>query len=215
MARSKCSARKKYSPRKITLFCGIILLMLAGSCRFKSPNVTEQQELFARGSLPRGTLPWMSAAVKNSLPAEAERDGLIVQHAKVPFAVSEADYTNLSSAHIEALQQARLEMLKPDTGSATANDLSPLARIEQVCPGLETEVSETLTTEDRDARVLRFESLTTRCSESADLWFWLGRDYSRQNRVSDALRALERSLAIDSNDEVRALYESLSTSAAR
>ncbi len=81
---------------------------------------------------------------------------------------------------------------------------SPLARIDRLCPGLESEVVKALQVVELAARRQIYESLVVRCPNSSDLWAWLGRDYEAEGKLDRAGRCYEKSLRIDpSSTELR------------
>ena len=103
-----------------------------------------------------------------------------------------------SSASVFVAPRAVAPAQKP---AASAEPDSPLQRISKLCPSVESETTDALTTTDLRARIRKYESLTNRCPDSADLWLWLGKDYEKAELPVKAGRCFERVLVLDASNK--------------
>jgi cytochrome c-type biogenesis protein CcmH/NrfG len=91
---------------------------------------------------------------------------------------------------------------------------TPLHRIASQCPNIEREVTEALTTTERDARMQRYKELVGKCAGSSDLWLWLGRDQKEAGLLTDALSSLEEAVRLDpQNIEAQTLRNEVAAAA--
>lgn len=197
--------------RKIVLLA--LVLLFASSCRFKFPSTNEGQLLARQGAFPSGLPGWVKTPPEMG-PARVSREGLVPQTYGAAQVVQTASGSSAAAAvgserdaqlsRQEAARKAQTEA-EPEKDQA---EVSPLDRIEQVCPGMESQVSDALRIEGLDERIRSYENLTSRCSQSSDLWFWLGRDYQQAKRYPQAVRAFEQVLVLDPrNQAARALLD--------
>jgi hypothetical protein len=176
----------------------IALIALSG-CRFKVPTKAEQAALVEMGAFPGGPPAWMSAAVG---PHQRDSSGFI------PEFFSPRGETAEQRARLSGIVPAQSTAAK----SASPAAVDPLSRIAALCPDVERDVNEAITTIELNDRVNKYVLLTQRCSGSSDLWLWLGKDYLKQNRMAEAGRAFEKVLVIDNNsDEARELLRAVRT----
>ncbi len=172
-------------------------------CRIKSPSLEEQQALVQRGAFPSGTPGWLAAPTGVGNPISAggfiptgfapPSAGTVAGGASAASARKDAELEYAAKQKAEAARQAQLRgEVKKD---------SPLSRIESVCPGLEREVTDALTTTALDERLQKYIKLTTRCSNSWDLWLWLGKDYQKKKQLVQASRCFEKSLILNAQNE--------------
>jgi len=179
------------------------------SCRFKFPSVNEGQEFKRSGVFTDRVPAWVNQnrdedpqleVSLGALPQKAGSSATLRQsRANVPtggLAVQNELAEKLKERKEEFNRASQAEAVK------TVDEGSPLGRIGSLCPGLESQVSDALTTTDAPARIRQYENLTRRCPDSADLWLWLGKDYQSVNRLAEASRCFERVLLIDSSNEV-------------
>ena len=182
--------------------CGIIFASLTG-CRFKSPNLEEQQALVERGAFPSGTPGWLASPTGVGNPISG--GGFIPTVFAPPSAGSVSGGATAAAERKEAaLELAAKQKADAARQSALRGEVkkdSPIGRIESVCPGLESQVTEALTTTALDERLQKYLRLTTRCSNSSDLWLWLGKDYQKKKLLVQASRCFEKSLILDNQNK--------------
>ena len=181
---------------------GAVTCLVLFGCRIKSPSLEEQQALVQRGAFPSGTPGWLAAptGVSNPISAggfiptgfSAPSSGTVAGGASAAAERKTAELEYAAKQKAEAARQAELRgEVKKD---------SPLARIETVCPGLESQVTDALTTTGLDERLQKYVRLTSRCSNSWDLWLWLGKDYQKKKQLVQASRCFEKSLIINAQN---------------
>ncbi len=197
--------------KKTRILSLVILSVSFSACRFKTPTIAEQKYLMEKGAFPAGVPAWVATPTGGGrLGGGGVFSGGLIPQTFTPStidqskgAIPSADLAgsnagNFSTPH--ALRQA--------AAAAEQEPDSPLHRISKSCPSVESEVSATLTNLDTKQRIRSYESLTTRCPQSADIWLWLGKDYSKDGQLVKAGRAYERVLIIDaSHKEAQELLE--------
>lgn len=200
-----------------TLAPGVVALAFAFTfgatgCRFRAPSVAEQERLITSGAFPGGVPAWVSPAARGEVPAGRLSSGFVPESFSARPPRSSSLAFNTGSVSQPYFEQAPLEVarLRREQAQQAAQqeheEDSPLERITRRCPQVEDSVAEALTTTDRTKRIAMYESLTKRCPNSADLWTWLGKDYSRDGNLVKAANSLERALILDSsNEEARSL----------
>jgi tetratricopeptide (TPR) repeat protein len=204
-----------FSAARVWLIAGSLLILLSmTSCRFKFPSAVEGNELKQSGVFTGSVPAWINQN-EDPAPSPVATGGNIPQTYKesptvrssretVPSAAGRASVgvkQRLEDAKKE--KEAKLQSSGTDSDSA---DKSPLLRVEDTCPGSEAAVTAALTEENQSARVAKYESLTSRCPESIDLWLWLGKAYDSGKQYADAMKAYDRALLLDpSNDEAKGL----------
>ena len=161
-----------------------------GACRFESPSVEEQQYLAGQGAFAGGSPAWVSTAVQGK-----KAPNLIPES----FAAPDAIRGRLSSDLLDEQRQKSLELAAKEKAAPQKSvpDASPLNRINQVCPGVESSVNDALTTVDLNERIGKYASLTSQCSSAYDLWIWLGNDYLKAERIPEAKRAFDQALVLN------------------
>ena len=196
---------------KITLI--VLLLLLTCSCRFKAPSTNEGQLLAEKGVFTSSLPGWVKPP-DDMDAAKVNRGGLVPSNYSSPSSVQSNTNTQPSVA-IEKARTAEVAKVSADFESKRKSvlknkekELSPLDRIESVCPGIEAEVTDALKTVEIDKRIQKYNSLTSRCSNSSDLWFWLGQDYQASSQFPEAIRAFEQVLVLDpKNQAAQALLD--------
>ena len=176
------------------------------SCRLKFPSTRESRELVAQGAFPGGAPRWIPA-VRGERSAR-RASGFVPESYSSPRAESEkrglSATRDLGFADDRQADTLARNAAAAEVDAAPSASLSPLERIAQVCAGLDSQVNAALTTTNMSERIEKYRSLVNRCPNSADLWFWLGRDYYRQNNLAQAGRCLEQALVLNSgNTEAR------------
>lgn len=190
----------------------VFAALAAAGCRFVSPSVEEQHALAAQGAFSGGVPAWstMSGIGRSD-------DGLIPQQYATRSTHDITDRTFSAARHQREETRARLEELADVDNEDALQDIqtrpdSPLARITASCPAQEGAVTEAITTTDRIARIKKYRLLTRSCPGSADLWYWLGRDYAAEGRTSEARQALEQAAYLDpAHAEAKQLLSELSS----
>jgi tetratricopeptide (TPR) repeat protein len=197
----------------------VLLLLATSSCRFKLPNTSEGQLLAKQGTFPKGLPDWVKTPDEMGA-AEVGREGLVPQTFGAPKVVQTANQaqanTGIASAtdeREERMERVKLQRAAEPAPSTTAEaEQSPLDRVETTCPGTEKDVSAALQVENVMNRIEAYESLTNRCADSSDLWFWLARDYQEAGKNAQAIRAYEKVLVLDpKNQAARALLDEART----
>lgn len=191
----------------------ILILLFSSSCRFKSPSIAEGQLLAKQGAFPSGLPGWVKPS-DDMDAARVTREGLMPSNFSSTQIVKKDNARSPSQA-ISKAKQAQDAKAKEDFSKARAEsnlkkdeELSPLDRIESVCPGLEIEVTNALKTVKLSQRISKYDSLTTRCSSSSDLWFWLAQDYQAAGKLPEAIRSFEQVLVLDpKNQAAQALLD--------
>lgn len=197
----------------------LLLVSLLSACRFVVPDGQEKEELVRRGAFPNGVPAWYGPQTRIDNKPVAQRDsGVATERLFVPQAAQNAhprlDYVraNMNQFEEEAVEQQEA----PKKTGPDLSGLSPLERVEAVCPGMEDDVRQALLTEDRAVRVLKYESLSNRCQESTDIWLWLAKDYRQMGDYSRAESALNRLLELDpENSEAQSLLREVRNAAVR
>ncbi len=212
--------RRTGTQRKYLIFVAALLLCSLCSCRFKAPTQSEGQAFAKAGAFPNGLPGWVQPP-EGSSAARREDAGIIprsfgpsIQAKRSRSLAPQSRDDNREDVEerkrkvAEVRQQQLEEQQKSSTSIENQADESPLDRIERMCPGLESGVSDALRTENTTKRIRKYSKLTRRCPSSADIWFWLGKDYETAGRYQEAARAYERVLALDhDNDVARALLK--------
>jgi len=175
----------------------IASLMLLFSCGLRVPSADEQAKLEEMGAFPGGSPQWITTGVQSNKGA----GGLIPTSYKVPENTTQESIETGFQEKRAAMTQTREDLTYGDTDEPMMGDTedSPLARINSVCPGMENDVNEAITTTVRAERIRKYEVLARRCPSSWDLWLWLGRDYLRDNKLAAAGRSYERVLVLNPN----------------
>ena len=191
----------------------IVLALLASvflnSCRFKLPSVNEGQVFKRSGAFTTEVPGWVNQN-RDEAPELTTNSGVLPLAAGTSASVEQSRASlPTGAAAVQGELQHKIKKgseernkAKIAEGNDQIDDNSPLGRIEAVCPGLESDVSDSLTTTDTESRIRKYESLTRRCPDSADLWLWLGKDYQSEKRLAEASRCFERVLLIDGSNEV-------------
>ena len=197
----------------------VVAVLCLSACRFKAPTGGEGQELKTRGAFPTNIPAWVNQN-RDDNPSLSKSSGIIPEHYTAPPAtittiesINESEGTPGSRAEKAKAEKARLEKERSagadetlgaqedqTVNSVDPEDKSPIGRIEALCPGTESSVSEALRTENIDQRVLKYKALTDKCPDSSQLWVWLGKDYESRGELADAVRAYERALIADPSD---------------
>ena len=188
-----------------TVLLLLLTITIFASCRFTVPNASDNRALVKKRAFPAGVPPWAAQADADR-PQLRANAGLVPQSFSVPAAVSvtrSSVPTAASQLELRQESEATGDILAADEAAIQEKERSdsPLDRIEQVCPGIEDGVTEALKTTDTASRVRQYESLTTRCPNSWDLWLWLAKDYESTGRYVEANRSLERVLTLNRTSE--------------
>lgn len=182
-----------------------ILVLATTSCRFRLPSTNEGQVLAERGAFPSSLPGWVKAP-DDMGAARANRGGLVPQGYGAAKVVQTANAGSGSNA-IEQERRAQEKRSEEERESQravstqTQGESSPLDRIEQLCPGLEDEVTEALKTIEIKERIQQYERLSVKCPNSADIWFWLAQDYHKTSRFAEAVRSYEQVLVLDPQNQ--------------
>jgi hypothetical protein len=188
---------KTKSLRFAILLSSVALILLQNGCRIVVPSATEQQKLIAEGAFPGGVPPWVSRAVTGGSGVKRS-SSFIPESFEVPSAVAvnnAADHGKIT----EDLKSTSQTNREPSAEESTKDDnrVSPLDRINSLCPGIESQVTRAITTVEASERTRQLSSLVNRCPQSVDLWLWLAKAYADQNKIAEAKQALERSYGLD------------------
>lgn len=197
----------------------LILLALSTlvfcSCRFDLPDTREGQSLARAGAFPDQFPTWV-VPPDDMETGTASNAGIMprsytatpaVKSSREAQPANKAGQPNFERTRmrqinaIERSESATAEKIEADTSAVNKADDSPLDRIEQTCPGTENSVSEALRTTDVNERIRKYNTLTKYCSNSSDIWFWLGKDYQSQGRYADAKRCFDKVLVLDPDNE--------------
>lgn len=200
---------------------------LVSGCRIKAPTVAEQQALMERKSFPGGVPAWFSpGAAGPAAQGDTFGGGLIPRKLGAPPLVASASIveptTEISNANAIGPLQPQLKPKGFATDATTpqgrtaveksvetkAAPASALDRITQGCPGVESQVTQALTTTEVDSRIQQYEALLSKCPRSSDLHVWLGKDYLNLGQNAKAGRLFEKALVLDNtNAEAKQLLE--------
>lgn len=187
--------------RTIALTLAALFTLTAG-CRFKSPTVEEQKYLLEKGAFPGGVPPWVTTPTGGGalgggglfsgglIPQTFTGTTLSNSQTGVPAAGGAGSSANVFVAPRIVAPPVKTVEHEPEKDS-------PLERIATLCPSIESEVSSALITTELRARIRKYESLTTRCPDSWDLWLWLGKDYEKNGEPVKAGRSFERVLVLN------------------
>lgn len=200
---------------------GLVLCLTFCSCRIHVPSASDGQHLIEQGKFVGEVPPWIRQDEKDRSTVTASA-GIVPQRfsAPPPVKITRAAVPGPDVNPVvirEENARARLvekegegaaddEVVTAEEGEGVEEEVSPLERIEETCPGIESSVVEALQTTDVAQRIRKYSTLTSRCPHSWDLWLWLGKDYQSQGRMVEAGRCYERVLTLDySNEVARAL----------
>ncbi len=180
------------------------------ACRFTVPSSGDGQHLLERGVFGEKVPAWVNQSKSESM--HGTDSGIVPSTYSVPSAIKTS--RSVAPTGIQRVEQEREELEANEESDSeelaiNSKEESPLDRIEKECPGLESAVSEALRTEARAQRIRKYESLTLRCPGSADLWFWLAKDYQDANQLVQAARSFERTLLIDPSNEAAQALQSI------
>ena len=183
----------------------LVIVLSSSACRFVLPDFNEGQTLARRGAFPSELPTWVKPLADQDIKRPSS-SGMIPLSYGTPGIVRSAQ-TQAGDSDDKNRKKDRRKLAgigsaaSNQAGLSTAGDGgdsdSPLDRILELCPGIESGVSEALRTESAKDRIAKYNSLTLRCPNSSDLWFWLGKDYESLRRYSDAIRSYERVLALE------------------
>ena len=186
----------------------LLLLLFSAACRMSVPTVEEQRVLIKKGSFPSGVPAWISPhAIKGTNAKTASAAGFLPEKFSAPEVVtreSELSFEERAAgtSGISVLRPRRARVLEEDLiEDKEEEEKSPLWKITELCPSIERRLNDALTTTDLSSRAQKFSELSNQCPLSADLWFWLGKDYHQIGESALAGRALERALVLDSSHE--------------
>ncbi len=175
------------------------------ACHFKSPSVAEQKVLIEKGAFPAGVPGWVATPTGGgSLGAGGVFSGGLIPQTFTGTTLRPSDSAMQTASHagsssgvfVAPRSVAPVEVKSQDTEAS-----SPLERIAKSCPSIESEVSQNLINTDVNTRIRNYESLTTRCPDSWDLWLWLGKDYEKDGQPVKAGRSFERVLILNSGNK--------------
>lgn len=186
-------------------------LIFTSSCRFVSPSNQEVRELNSSGAFENGTPAWAQLPKGESV-ALPQNAGLVPQTFTVPESVSLSAEAN-SSSSVTSDRGKGMERVKKEEAVQSVEkrrtlnvpkenqvSVSPLLKLEELCPGTEDFASSALQEEDVHMRIKKYLSLSKRCPRSSDVWVWLAKDYRLLNRIADARRCAQAALALDSGN---------------
>ncbi|MFN8392052.1 MAG: hypothetical protein U0136_17305 [Bdellovibrionota bacterium] len=196
---------QKNSLHRLASVTAALSVTLLSSCQFKSPTVAEQKYLVEKGAFPAGTPGWIATPLAGgALPGGGSYSGGLIPQT---FTGS-TPHQNRSAAPTAEESRSSAGTFKIPTALAEKKEVeddkdasSPLHRIAKLCPSVESEVNDALITVDLKQRIRKYESLTLRCPQSADLWLWLGKDYSKDGEDVKAGRSFEKVLVIDATNK--------------
>lgn len=185
------------------LIC-LSLAMTTAGCSFKSPSMAEQQYLIQKGAFPGGVPEWVASPAPGGNFGGSFAGGFIPQSfVRRNPGQSESEIANAqfasSAAGSSVLPRALVTPAETKTKTDSEESKSPLHRIAAVCSSAEADVNDALLTTDLHQRIRKYESLTVRCPNSADLWLWLGKDYAKDGQPVKAGRCYERALIADAS----------------
>ena len=171
-------------------------LLFTTGCSIKAPTPDEEQALMKRGAFPMGTPAWLNGPVG---ARGAMQSGIIPQSVGLAQPVRErVEVVAAQEAFNPSTIKAEPTNVTPEKKADVST--SPLNRINSVCPELEGEVNEALTTTDASVRATKYQSLAQRCGKSADLWNWYGQDSLKAGQTANAKRAFDQALVLDSQN---------------
>lgn len=184
-------------------------LILLNSCRFVSPSNQEVRELNSSGAFENGAPAWAQLP-KGESTALPQNAGIVPQTFTVPESVSLSAGANSSSSVTAEkgrgiVEESNKEVEKQEVHKKRtlnvpkeeAASKSPLAKLEELCPGTEDFAASALQEEDVQMRIKKYLSLSKRCPRSGDVWVWLAKDYRLLNRFSDSRRCVQAALALE------------------
>lgn len=168
--------------------CVVFLLLCCAGCRVKAPTIAEQELLMQRGTFGTSSPAWLARSVRPAQIADGDTGGLLSLN------TSGRTFSNASS---EPTEKSVMNPLPPE---APIENLSPLEKISRLCPTLESEVNDAITSVDVIDRVQKYEVLSRRCDQSSDLLIWLTQDYVTLQDLTAARRTLDRVRVLDPNN---------------
>ena len=192
---AKTFSRLHLRPHSLAPALALFLVLSLAGCRFDVPDPAEQGELVRGGYVAGNSAPWMSPNVSGG--SARSSFGVVPDSfnnsigSSGPSIRAYVDEEEVRRESREAATEAEAKVPAPEA------DEGPIGRIEKICPGLESQVSEAITTTDLPERIGKYEALSRQCGKSVDIWFWLGRDYYKAGRVVEAGRALDQALIIE------------------
>ncbi|MBP9838209.1 MAG: hypothetical protein KBC84_05795 [Proteobacteria bacterium] len=184
----------------IKLLSLTILLVSFSSCTFVTPNYKEQQVLLEKGSFAGGAPPWLASPRAGANPGAGLGGGSSFGIMPQSFASNNQQNNTLEENDSLVDRRIKQEVHAPVV-KKNVESSSPLIRITQKCPSVESDVTAALTTLDLKDRIRKYESLTNRCPDSWDLWLWLGKDYEKNKESVKAGRCFEKALVINNSSE--------------
>lgn len=178
-------------------------LLASAGCNLKSPTYQEQQALAAKGAFGQTNPDWSAAPLSRAPRYGTPNIGGIPDYTQpVPPIDSSAAEVRPQEPDVQTV--ALIETAKPSDDTVMAPE-SPLDRIAKNCPGTDKSVNDALKTVDRAARIKKYETLTTSCPVSSDLWTWLGKDYQAAGKLDPAKHAFDQAVLLNpSNDDAKA-----------
>lgn len=196
----------KSSQSLTVIFLAAVTLTAAPGCRFRSPSLSEEQELASRGALTGNSTDWVAAPLARGQMLDSggynNFSGGIpdYRHGPAPLDKLSSGIVSEPAREVQAVKTAET----PKVEEKSPSEESPLDRVERSCPGTETQVTDALKTTDRAARIKKYEALTRSCTTSSELWMWLGVDYERSEQIDEAKHAYEEAVLLSPrNDEAK------------
>lgn len=175
-------------------------VILTAGCTFRVPTVAEQEKLMEMGAFPTGAPGWISPAARGEVAGATLSSGIVpLSFSAQPGQTSAVAFStgSVSSRAFETPPQPTLPGRTEESARKATAELSPLERISQDCPNIESAVTSALTTTESDIRIKKYETLTRRCPSSSDLLLWLAKDYLKIGNYSKATQSVESVLRMD------------------
>lgn len=212
---------QRITGQRLTAFLSVSLIAVvcATGCRFKVSSAGEGQEFARRGAYPVGAPSWVKVPPGSETKSQTSA-GLVPLTFGSPPVVKESEssipngqmFADDDRTKARAAMAARVASQSPDNriGQTSAQPDDMFGRIEKACPGMEKSVNEALTADTQTDRIAKYETLTTRCSDSVDLWILLGKEYQGIKKNTEASRSFQRALSLEpSNAEAKQLLEAV------
>ncbi len=167
----------------------IFLLLI--SCRFRTPSLKEQQELISRNAVGNSLPSWMS--VKRKI-GNKNNTYMTSSNNRLAFRQKEEAKEAISLKKEVPLNQ---EPVNQEKFLQSKNEEGLEDRILKSCPNIGSSLTQAINTKYSVIRVKRYKELITKCPNSGDLWFLLGKDYLLEGMLIDAKGSLEKAISLD------------------
>jgi len=184
-----------FTRHSLFLILFLLVIFCLSGCRIKFPSIPEQKKIMADGGYTSGAPPWASDTVLSGQPTKRSSLSLMPDSFSSPRA-SRTQTTSFEQRKIE--RQNQRQQSQKETAQ-DVNEDSPLHRISEICPSIEKDVTKALVTTDAHSRLQSLQSISKKCPESADLWYWQAKDHFQLGELSDANRCVNQALVLSAS----------------